>query len=311
MMFKTYNFATTKMARTALLCLFFIGQLALQGQSKATSISNIYDMEPAQNHYKDQSQLRSEKREAYASMDEAVNLPQDFTRFTLVYSLSEPHYLTSSQIDFIVNSVRFPANSSEQTRAELDFLLKLQAERTAVQTERVLEIGSVGYWPALNVTKAHPKYEDNQEELFFMINEVDGEESTTSDYPKTTKLLKEVMHDTRLMEFAIKHTLLRVRPYRLDSKITPLVEIPTPSFASGHTLWAYSIAYVMSELAPEKRNDYLDLAYEIGLSREIMGVHYPSDEEVARQVSHRALMLMWHTEQFQQDFAEAQAEWKK
>lgn len=38
--------------------------------------------------------------------------------------------------------------------------------------------------------------------------------------------------------------------------------------------------------------------------------YYPSDEEAARQLAHRMLWLMWHTEKFQNDFQKAQAEWK-
>jgi acid phosphatase (class A) len=60
---------------------------------------------------------------------------------------------------------------------------------------------------------------------------------------------------------------------------------------------------------PDRRKAFLAIAYELGASREVMGVHYPSDEEVARQLAHRMLMLMWHTNKFQQDFALAQEEW--
>jgi len=66
----------------------------------------------------------------------------------------------------------------------------------------------------------------------------------------------------------------------------------------------------LSELIPNKRKAFVDLAYEIGESREIMGVHYPSNEEVARQLAHRMLLLMWHSEKFQLDFKAAKSEWK-
>ena len=59
-----------------------------------------------------------------------------------------------------------------------------------------------------------------------------------------------------------------------------------------------------------KRQEFLDLAYEIGFSRELMGVHYPSDEEVARELAHRILMLMWNTQKFQKDFKKAKSEWQ-
>jgi acid phosphatase (class A) len=277
--------------------------------SQSSVFSSIHDIEAISNHYKELKSLSGEKREAFAAMDNIVYPTDNYLDFILVYALNKPYYLSSSQVNFITNSVSFPANSSEQTRAELDFLIDLQNKRTEKQIERVMQLAKIGYWPHKNHTKTDDRYERNENDLFFMAREVSGEKYNAKDYPKTTKLLKGVMHDTRLIEFAVKFNLLRARPYHLDKNIKPLSEIPTPSFASGHTLWAYIQAYTLSELAPEKRAEYIALAYNIGLSREIMGVHFPSDEEVARQIAHKILMLSWHTEKFQNDFEAAKKEW--
>jgi len=279
--------------------------------SQNSIFSSIHDIEPMTNHYKDLNRLSGEKRTAFAAMDAIVYPTDNYLDFILVYASNEPHYLTSSQVDFITNSVSFPANSSEQTRAELDFLLDLQNKRTDKQIERVMQLAKIGYWPHKNYTATDDRYESNERDLFFMAREVSGEKYNAKDYPKTAALLKGVMQDMRLMEFAVKFNLLRARPYHLDKNITPLQDIPTPSFASGHTLWAYIQAYAFGELAPEKRDEYIALAYEIGLSREIMGVHFPSDEEVARQISHKMLELMWHTKKFQDDFEAAKNEWNR
>ncbi len=278
--------------------------------SQNTIFSKIHDIEPISNHYKDLKQLNTEKRTAHASMDKIVYPTDNYLDFILVYASNKPYYLSSSQVEFITNSVKFPANSSEQTRAELDFLLDLQNKRTEKQIKRVIQLAKIGYWPHKNYTKTDDRYEGNLKDLFFIIREVIKEKHDVKSFPKTAKLLKGVMQDTRLLEFVVKFNLLRARPYHLDSNIKPLHEIPTPSFASGHTLWAYIQAYTLSELVPEKRDEFIALAYEIGLSREIMGVHFPSDEEVARQIAHRMLMLMWHTDKFQKDFEAAKSEWK-
>ena len=95
----------------------------------------------------------------------------------------------------------------------------------------------------------------------------------------------------------------------MDTSLNPLAQMSTPSFASGHTLWAYIQAFVWSELIPEKRKQLLDLAYEIGESREIMGIHYPSDEEAARLLAHRMLVLMTENKKFRQDLDNAKKEW--
>ncbi|MEL6390981.1 MAG: phosphatase PAP2 family protein, partial [Bacteroidota bacterium] len=182
--------------------------------------------------------------------------------------------------------------------------------RTADQVERVMDLAKIGFWPDANYVKDHPYYQQNLKNLFFECAEIMGEDCTAANYPKTSALLQGVMNDMRLMEFAVKYHLFRARPYQLEPKLEPLKTISSPSFASGHTLWAYIQAYTWGELIPEEREAFVNLAYEIGMSREIMGVHYPSDEEAARQLAHRMLLLMWHTDEFQSDFAAAAAEWE-
>ena len=112
------------------------------------------------------------------------------------------------------------------------------------------------------------------------------------------------------MEFTVKYHLLRARPYVLEPKLQPLQIMGSPSFASGHTLWAYIQAFTWSELVPRKRQQFLDLAYEIGESREVMGIHYPSDEEAARVLAHNMLSAMWTNPTFQEDLNAAKREWK-
>lgn len=272
-------------------------------------ISTISPLDAPQNHYATLQQLNAEPRPG-VPLDTLVYPPESYHNGTLLFALAKPHYLTSEQVDFLVGEVHFPANSSAQTRAELDFLLDLQHKRTDAQTERVLEIGKIGYWPDANYLPTHRSYQKNLEHLFFECREVLGDTCTAEKYPATTDLLRGIMNDMRVMEFAVKYRLLRARPYQLEPRLEPLKKIGSPSFASGHTLWAYLQAFTLAELLPEHRTAFLDLAYEIGFSREIMGVHYPSDEEAARQLAHRMLWLMWHTERFQQDFRTARAEWQ-
>lgn len=287
--------------------LFWVGY---QWSIAQSMISSIHPIESAKNHYLSLQELDAEPRGEFAWMDTIVYPPEGYRNGSLTYALAEPHYLTSDQVAFLVHSVQFPANSSEQTRAELDFMLDIQAKRTDAVAKRVEEIASIGYWPSINYVASHPDYQKNLEHLFYECREVIGAECSAENYPKTSKLLQGVMHDMRLMEFAVKYHLFRARPYQLEPKLEPLRRIGSPSFASGHTLWAYIQAYTFGELIPGQREAFVDLAYEIGYSREILGVHYPSDEETARQLAHRMLMLMWHTEKFQSDFAAARGEWE-
>ena len=273
-------------------------------------LSSIEALDPPKNHYATLQKLSVLKNSERAWMDAISYPPELYRNHTLLFALAKPHYLTSSQVDFVVDEVTPPSNSSDQTRAELDFLLELQKERDAEQRKRVMEIAAIGYWPDANHVKSHPRYRKNLENLFFECTEILGNVCSDEKYPKTSVLLQGIMNDMRLMEFAVKYKKLRARPYQLEPKLNPMVKIESPSFASGHTLWAYLQAFTFAELIPQKRKEFLDLAYEIGYSRELMGVHYPSDEEAARQIAHRMLWLMWHTDKFQQDFKDAQSEWK-
>ena len=276
----------------------------------AETIHSIHELEPSENHYATLQGLDPMERVAYSWMDTIAFPAELYNRYALALESAHPVYLTQDQVDFLVRSVSFPSNSSVQTRAELDHLLGLQANRTEVEVERVMSLAKIGYWPDADFSKAHPNYEQNLKDLFFECREVMGENCTAENYPNTAKLLRGVMNDMRKMEFSVKYHLLRARPYQLEPRLEQLQTMGSPSFASGHTLWAYIQAYTFSELLPDRRAAFLRIAYELGESREIMGVHYPSDEEVARQLAHRMLLLMWHTEKFQKDFDLARGEWK-
>lgn len=278
-------------------------------QDSQFSFSTITPIEPIKNHYKILQTHNSGSNPSRAWMDTVVYPPELYRNNTLLFALTRPIYLSATQVEFLKNSLKFPANSSDQVRAELDFLLELQQNRTVSQQERVLEIARIGYWPDANHVPTHPFHKQNLANLFFECGEIVGKGCTAGNYPYTSKLLQNIMNDMRLMEFRVKYHLLRARPYQLEPRLDPMQRIKSPSFASGHTLWAYIQAYTFSELIPKKREDFLTLAYEIGFSREVLGVHYPSDEEAARQLAHRMLELMWNTEKFQADFKKARVEW--
>lgn len=117
------------------------------------------------------------------------------------------------------------------------------------------------------------------------------------------------MKEMRVAEFMVKNHFLRARPRQLEPQLKPLKKMRSSSFASGHTLWAYMQAYLFAELMPSKRTELLNLAYEIGYSREILGVHYPSDEEESRKLAHTILSKIWEKAKFRNDFNLALAEW--
>lgn len=272
----------------------------------------LHPLEPATGHYLELGKLSAAPDPGKSDLDSIRFVPQSYRSVALLYTLLSPAYLTQAQIDQLKRSVAFPANSSTQTRAELDFLLDWQSKRTLEQEVRATQVlAPIGYWPHIDVMDDHEGHRKNMDDLFFEGRTLIGEECDETNYPATAKLLKGVTKDMRIMEFTVKYHLLRARPYVLEPKLKPLQIMGSPSFASGHTLWAYIQAFTWSELIPEKRKQFLELAYEIGESREIMGIHYPSDEEAARVLAHRMLLAMESNPSFIQDFDAAKLEWKK
>lgn len=309
-MTKRFTQLLIKGAVVLTLGLLFNFEMRAQSNAKVGLDDTIHQIEDARNHYASLKALSSAPRSDDQWLDTISFDPPQYNNRSILYTLVEPKYLSNNQVEFLSNSISFPANSSEQVRAELDYLLKLQGSRSAELIKEVLEIAKVGYWPEIDEVPTHDGYMENLAHLFYECTEVVGARCTADNYPKTAQLLKNIMVDTRIMEYTVKYKLLRPRPYQLDRTLEPLQIMTTPSFASGHTLWAYTQAYAWSELMPDKRKTFLDLAYDIGHSREVMGIHYPSDEEFARNIAHRMLFLMWHNSEFQADLHQAKKEWK-
>ncbi len=270
----------------------------------------LHPLEPVSGHYKELQMLDASPNPERGELDGIFYPSNQYNGGSLVYLLVPPYYLTKEQVEKLKLSVIPPANSSEQTQAEIEYLLEWQNKRTNDQITRSVDVlAPIGYWPHIDIISTHSRYQSNLADLFFIGSEVLGESCNSENYPATRKLLAGVTRDMRMMEFTVKYFLLRPRPYHLSADLKPLDFINTPSFASGHTLWAYIQAFTWSELVPKKRKEFLALAYEVGESREIMGIHYPSDEEAARVLAHRMLTSMMENSSFKKDLGLAKNEW--
>jgi acid phosphatase (class A) len=284
--------------------LFFVLVLfSITGFAQKHKLADITD------HYKTLQQLSSEVSSSRGWMDTVKYPPAEYGS-GIVYLLVKPYYLSDDQVKLLSESVTYAANSSDQVRKELDFMLDLQAKRTPEQVSRVTFLGDIGYWPPINQIPTHPSFDQNLKDLFFEGREILGEHINARNFPKLSELLQGVMQDMRVMEFTIKYKMNRPRPYHLEPKLQPLRRINSPAFPSGHTLWAFVQAFVWSELVPEKQNEFIALAEEIRRSREIMGIHYPSDNEAARQVAFGMMQHYFKNPAFMKDYNAAVAEWK-
>ena len=282
--------------------LLLLSLISIAGLAQKHKLAEVSD------HYKTLQQISNAPNASRAWMDTIKYPPAEYGS-SIVYLLVKPYYLSDNQVKSLSESVKFPANSSDQVRKELDYMLDLQAKRTPEQVTRVEFLGNIGYWPSVNLVPSHQSYEQNLKDLFFEGRELMGENVNAKNFPKVSKLLHGVMQDMRVMEFTIKYKLFRPRPYHLEPKLQPLMKINSPSFASGHTLWAFIQAFTWSEVAPEKQKDFIALAEEIRRSREIMGIHYPSDNEASRLIAYGMLQYYFANDTFKKDLQAAQKEW--
>jgi acid phosphatase (class A) len=161
-----------------------------------------------------------------------------------------------------------PAPGSLAANADIETVLQVQAERTPEQVA----------WAKVVATN----------DLFgvFGAHELLGPKFTKENYPLLAALVKDVLDDLRPPVDASKKLFSRARPYAIDPRVKPCVELPAnDSYPSGHTWNAYVRAAVLSEVFPEKRVELQDRARSAGWARVIGGVHFPTDLDGGRRLA--------------------------
>jgi acid phosphatase (class A) len=101
---------------------------------------------------------------------------------------------------------------------------------------------------------------------------------------------------------------MRPRPYAVEARLMPTERPGHPSYPSGHSAASYANAFVMSELAPALGPEFVKMAAEMAYSREVIGVHYPSDSEVSRVWARAFVNELLTRPAFRADLAKAKAE---
>lgn len=286
--------------------IFFVGFFTLAGLKLYAQVIPV--LEPIGKHYKTLGALSSSANPVRASLDTVTFPWKEYSSYALSNSLMRSYYLSEEDEARLPALVKFPANSSDQTRAELDYLLQLQKIRTIADTSRALYIANIGSWPGI-INPTDPDYNENRTNLFYIPSEL-GTWLNPDNFPAITQLLMNCIQDIRATEFRLKRHFKRPRPYHLEPSLNPVKRINSPSFVSGHVLWAYTEAYIFGEIIPGKRKQFLDKADEVRWSREVLGIHYPSDDEASRIIGWH-LLNAWHKNPlFIADLEKAKIEWE-
>jgi acid phosphatase (class A) len=213
-----------------------------------------------------------------------------------------PYYLLTTEKFRIEDP---PANSSLQTRAELDYLLQLQSQRTEEDKRASAYYAGVYYRTATRPGDSdYPKFRRN----LFHIGRSIGTWFHPDSLPLTANLMADVWRDAEYYIWKYKNYFLRIRPYKLEPRLQHLEETNWAAYPSGHATNSYVNAYLYAELIPEFSAFFLKDAYDMAHSREIIGVHYPSDSESGRVLAYQLVKRLLTRPAFKKDFEAAKAE---
>ena len=224
------------------------------------------------------------------------------------WRLLKSHYVNAPVSAF--TKLTPPANGSAQTRAELEYLLTLQESRTPDEQAWCDTLAGVYYHPLI-VNAADTRFTANRDNLFFVGRSL-GERFSQRRLPKTTELLARVHHDAMIHMVELKLHYARPRPHHLEPRLRVAEEkIPHGSYPSGHSFVSHVNAEVLARLVPSRRDALLRSAGEMAWSRELLGVHYPSDSEAGRIFAQDFVRFLFDSADFRDGFAAVQQEWAR
>ena len=187
--------------------------------------SSLREIEPPTNHYGSLAKYNLAPNPERAWMDTIYFPWNEYGKSALSYSIYRPVYLTQDderKISLLAKS-KLPANSSDQTKAEMDYLLNLQNNRTEKDIEKSEAIAYIGSWIILNPSDQYNQ--KNQNNLFYVAQPL-GEWLNYDNFPMIGNLLYKSLWDIRITEFRLKKEFRRPRPHHLNRKIENSIDSP-------------------------------------------------------------------------------------
>jgi hypothetical protein len=162
----------------------------------------------------------------------------------------------------VLENYTFPANSSDETRNELEYLTELVNDADAEDIKFCYLI------------------ENNHYDFFVIVGEKLGLDVSKEE------ILKWV-GDIDPITFYLKDKFNRPRPYQLakdlglDLHPITATDANSAAYPSGHTLDFLVILYHFGKMKPEAAEEIDEFYHEIKRVRELSGLHYPSDRKIS------------------------------
>lgn len=176
--------------------------------------------------------------------------------------------------EFTVEIPPYPANTSEETQAELATLRAYEKEaRTPETLEKI-------------------RYENTVVPLYQVFSHYglyDFEKA-----PITNSLLASVDRDLSVFLLGVKKEMQRPRPTQLDPVLTTVVAVQShAAYPSGHAAQAYASALVLGMVDPAQAEQYKQIALDVAHRREVAGVHFPSDSAAGRMLAEQVVKALF------------------
>ncbi len=169
-------------------------------------------------------------------------------------------------VDKIINEYPFPANSSDETQDELEYLLEVTNKAT--EEDR----------------KFCKLIEEDHYTYFANMGTELGIEGLTKE------IVDGWCDEVDPLTFYLKYKFNRPRPYQLANELKiPLYPIiltdaNSAAYPSGHTMDFLVILYNFGKMKPELVGQLLPIYNSVKKVREISGVHYPSDRKISEEI---------------------------
>jgi acid phosphatase (class A) len=190
------------------------------------------------------------------------------------------NFVRATDIDLVQLLPPPPAADSPETRAELDQLLALQAQRTPAAAERARA--------------------DDEASVFRFADVFDAPAAfTPARLPRTGALFSQLRDDELAAVKRAKDSFARVRPCHAEPRVAPVIRCPgNGAYPSGHATLGWIEGLVLADMLPERRAQILARAREYGWNRVVAGVHYPSDIEAGRAAATAIVALLFTSPEF-------------
>lgn len=159
----------------------------------------------------------------------------------------------------------FPANSSNETKNELEYLIELMEDADSDDI-RFCELIENNHYDFFVIVAKKLGLDVSKEQILKWVGDIDP------------------------ITFYLKDKFNRPRPYqlakelRLDLHPITATDANSAAYPSGHTMDFLVILYKFGKMKPEAADEIDDFYHEIKRVRELSGLHYPSDRKLSEYI---------------------------